>query len=83
MTVQVTFGIPAMSRAAQSRARVCAGARVRRSSLRADFLAVLGLVARGETRYAHFVRFARTISASQRLERALRARGREPCVPRR
>jgi hypothetical protein len=71
------------SRARQSRGRVCAGARVRRSTLRADSPAVLGLVARRETRYAHCVRCARTIATSQMLMRALRARGHEPCVPRR
>ena len=70
-------------RARQSRGRVCAGPRVRRPPLRCGFLAVLGLVARRETRYAHCVRCARTISASQMLKRALRARGHESCAPQR
>ncbi len=72
----------ASNRARQSRGRVCAGARMRRSSLRADSLAVLGLVARRETRYAHYVRCARTIATSQITMRAV-ARGREPCAPQR
>src|SRR5688572_12117431 len=41
--------------------------------LRGGFPAVLVLVARGETRCAHCVRFARTIATSQMLERAARA----------
>ena len=49
----------------------------------ADSPAVLGLVARRETRSAHCVRCARTIAASQMTKRALRARGHEPCAPRR
>jgi hypothetical protein len=61
----------------QSRGRVCAGARMRRSSLRADSPAVLGLVARRETRYAHCVRCARTIATSQ-MNVARCARGHEP-----
>jgi len=67
----------------QSRGRVCAGARARRPPLRSGSPPVLGLAARGETRSAHFVRCARTIAASQNTKRALRARGHEPCAPRR
>jgi len=52
-------------------------------SLREGFPAVLSLTARRETRCAHFVRYARTIATSQNTKRALRARGREPSVPRR
>ena len=40
--------------ARQSRGRVCAGARMRRPALQADSPAVLGLMARRETRYAHY-----------------------------
>jgi hypothetical protein len=51
-------------------------------SLRYGFPAVLGLMARRETRSAHFVRYARTIATSQKTMRA-GARGHEPCAPRR
>src|SRR5688572_3650801 len=63
----------------QSRGRVCAGARVRRSALRADSLPLLDRMARVETRSAHCVRCARTVDASQILKRALRARGHALC----
>jgi len=65
--------------ARQSRGRVCAGARVQRSALRADSPALLDRMARVETRSAHCVRCARTIDASQMLKRALRARGHALC----
>ena len=55
---------------------------MRRSSLRADSLAVLGLVVRRETRFTHFVRCAQTIATSQMTKRA-DARDHEPCVPQR
>src|SRR5688500_3360000 len=40
-------------------------------------------MARGETRSAHFVRYARTVATSQMLKRALWARGHELCAARR
>jgi hypothetical protein len=61
------------NRARQSRRQVCAGARMRRPALRADSPAVLGLVARRETRFAHCVRSARAIATSMRTKRAARA----------
>ena len=50
-----------------------AAPRVRRSALRADCPAMLGLLARRPTRSAHFVRCARTPAASQLWRRAARA----------
>ena len=58
--------------AAQSPVRAGCGASVRRSALRADSLAVLGLAARRETRYAPCRRCALTITPSQRPTRAAR-----------
>jgi len=52
-------------------------------SLREGFPALLDHMARRESRYAHCVRYARTISASQMLKRALRARGHALCAARR
>ena len=51
-------------------------------SLREGCPPVLVLMARRETRFAHCVRYARTIATSQNTMRA-GARGHEPCVPRR
>ena len=45
-------------------------------ALRAMSPAMLGRPARGETRSAHFVRYARTVAASQFTRRAARATGR-------
>jgi hypothetical protein len=42
-------------------------------SLREGFPAVLGLIARRETRFTHCVRCVRTIATSQKLKRAVRA----------
>jgi hypothetical protein len=52
-------------------------------SLREGFPAVLDRMARVETPSAHFVRYGRTVDASQKLKRALRARGHALCGPRR
>ena len=46
--------------ARQRRARTACSASLRRSPLRCDFLPVLGLVARRQTRFAHCVRYAQT-----------------------
>ena len=65
-----------------SRGRVRAGARARRPALRAGSLPVLGPRRRRETRCTPCGRSARTIAASQRWKRALRARPPRPCAPR-
>src|SRR6185295_12559443 len=49
----------------------------------AGFPALLDLMARRETRYAHFVRFAQTVATRMSTKRALRARGHELCAARR
>jgi hypothetical protein len=59
--------------AQQRRVRTVRGASLRRSPLRADFPAVLGLVARRRTRFVHSVHCARTAAPSQLLMRAARA----------
>jgi len=59
-----------------------AALRLRRSTLRADFPAVLGSRACGITRYVHFVHCAQTDAASQKWRRAARASP-EACAPRR
>ena len=56
--------------------------RLRRSPLRVDCPAVLGLAACRRTRCVHFVHSAQTAAASQLWRRAARA-GRKPCAPRR
>ena len=69
------FVIPCF-RASERQRRVragCASAWLRRPSLREDCPAVLGLVARRETHYAHFVRCVQTIATSQMTKRAARA----------
>ncbi len=59
--------------ARQSRVRTGRYASLERSALRADCPAILGLVARRRTRFAHFVRCAQTTATSQSTMRAARA----------
>jgi len=54
-----------------------------RSALRSDSAVLLGLRARRETRCAHCVRFAQTVSASQMNEAREYARRPQPCAARR
>ena len=71
-----------MRTARRSRVRAAAAARRRRPALRAGCPAVLDLVARGATRFAHCVSCAQTSAASQLSKRA-GARGHKACAPRR
>ena len=57
----------------QSRVRTGRCASLERSALRTDCPAILGLVARRRTRFAHFVRCAQTVATSQSTIRAARA----------
>ena len=68
--------------ARQSRVRAAAAARRRRPARCAGCPAVLDLVARGSTRFAHCVSCAQTSAASQLSKRA-GARGHKACAPRR
>ena len=54
-----------------------------RSALRADSAAMLAPGSRRETRFTHCVRSARTVAASQKTKRALRARRPRRCASRR
>jgi hypothetical protein len=60
-------------RRGQRRVRAGRGASLRRSALRTDCPAVLGLVARRRTHCAHFVRCVQTTATSQSWRRAARA----------
>jgi hypothetical protein len=59
--------------ARQRRVRTGRCASLERSALRTDCPAILGLVARRRTRFAHFVRCAQTAATSQSTKRAARA----------
>ena len=59
--------------ARQRRVRTGRYASLERSALRTDCPAILGLVARRRTRFAHFVRCAQTVATSQSTIRAARA----------